>query len=72
MNKENRARVVIFDEPYPPEKIREGIGVNYAYASGACNSFPYLPDDESNRAFRCPKDAAYMKHAKSLRGEMGK
>lgn len=65
-----RAQIVIFDEPYPPEKIREGIGVNYAFASGACDSCPYLPDCESDRDFQFPKDAACMKHAISLRKEM--
>ena len=65
----NQERVVIFDEPYPSEKIREGIGVNYAFTSGACDSCPYLPDCESNRAFQFPKEAACMKYAESLRRE---
>lgn len=64
--KDAKTHVVIFDKPYPPDKIREGIGVNHAFATGACDRCPHLPECESDESFRFPDDAACMIHAASL------
>lgn len=50
--------VLIFDGPYNQDKQAEGVGVNWAFCSGACNYCPYLPRCESDNEFVFPADAA--------------
>ena len=52
--------ITIFDAPYPAEKQAEGIAVNWAVLSGACNTCPYLSRCESDESFFPHSNAACM------------
>lgn len=51
---------VIFDKTYSPDKIDEGLAVNWALLSGACNKCKYLKQCESGNSI-FPEDAPCMK-----------
>ena len=54
--------VIIFDQPYSQEKIKEAVGINLAAVlTGACDLCRYLPRCECDESFKFPKDAACMK-----------
>ena len=62
--------IVIFDKPYSPEKIAEGLAVHWAVITGACNSCKYLSaceSDASDAWNSLPQDAAC---AKKLSGDI--
>lgn len=50
--------ILIFGKAYIRDKQAEGVGVNWAVVSGACNACPYLARCESDRSFKFPEDAA--------------
>lgn len=61
--------VVIFDKPYPSEKIAEGRAVQWAFNSGACNNCNYVQQCETDNKFKFPKNSACMiKKAEILKG----
>lgn len=66
-----KKETVIFDKPCSEEKIREGIGVNHAFAAGDCDRCQYITKCENARGFKFPKDAACMKYAASLLTQKG-
>lgn len=67
----NKYEAVIFDKPYSPEKIREGIGVNRAFAAGDCDRCQHLAQCENDRSFKFPQDAACVKYTAALRNQKG-
>lgn len=67
----SKYEAMIFDKAYSPEKTREGIGVNHAFAAGDCDRCQYLTKCEKTRGFKFPKDAACMKYAESLLTQKG-
>lgn len=60
---------VLFVDEYPADMQAEGIAINHAVLSGACNSCRYLLRCCSDDNFKLPADAACMKiKAEILRG----
>lgn len=53
--------MVLFVDKYPADMQAEGIAINNAVLSGACNSCRYLPRCCSDDSFKLPSDAACMK-----------
>ena len=63
------SNVVIFDKPYSDEKIAEGVAVQWAVVSGACNSCNHLQQCESNNNFKFPNNApCTIKKSELLKG----
>lgn len=50
--------VTMFEENCSEEKKAEGLGVSFAFATGACAKCPYLSQCEMDRSFVFPDDAA--------------
>ncbi len=52
--------MVVFDKPYPTEKIAEGMAVNWAVVNGACEECINLNQCASERDFKFPIDSPCM------------
>jgi hypothetical protein len=63
--------IVLFDKPYPRDKMVQGLGVSYAVATGKCGKCEYLPECETNSSFVLPDNAACMVCAALLLGGAG-
>ena len=61
--------VTIFDQPYPDDKQFEGLGVSWAFVSGACNKCGYLKKCENDDSFVFPDDAPCMGRKRDLMKE---
>lgn len=60
---------VIFDKPYSKEKNAEGLGVNWALITGACNACKFLEQCSTDRDFEFPNYAPCMvKKTEILKG----
>jgi len=54
-------QIIIFDKPYPAATLKEGLAVQWAVTSGACNSCCYLEACEnSDTTWAFPEDAPCM------------
>lgn len=53
--------ITIFDKPYSPEKLAEGLAISTAIMSGACDRCGYLRECESSGVSIFPTDAWCMK-----------
>ena len=62
--------VTIFDRPYPADKQAEGMAVQWAVVSGACDKCQYLKRCESDAAFVFPAMAACMVRKNEILQEM--
>lgn len=62
----SNSSVVVFDNPYSADKTAEGLAIQWAVMSGACNSCKNLYECESKSNFVFPKRAACMKKKAEL------
>jgi predicted metal-binding protein len=52
--------ITIFDKQYSDYKQAEGIGVSFAFVTGACNNCESLTECSNNEAFVFPENAPCM------------
>lgn len=61
--------IVMFDKPYSEDKTAEGLGVNWALITGACNACKFLEQCSTDSNFQFPNYAPCMaKKSEILRG----
>lgn len=60
----------IFDRPYPADKQAEGMAVQWAVVSGACDKCKYLKRCENDAAFVFPSAADCMVRKNKILQEM--
>lgn len=64
-----KKNVVIFDKPYSEDKIAEGMAVQWAVLSGACNECKYLKQCSNDSGFVFPENAACMEKKAEFKKE---
>lgn len=62
--------ITIFDRPYPADKQAEGLAVQWAVMSGACDKCRSLKRCESDATFVFPSGAACMVRKGEILQEM--